>query len=104
MPGDLAAVQTELARLTAVVTSPATSVAAPRPTAAARARALRSRLVAWRDGFTLTAHQTRVLDHAVVYARALNRWLTAPGEPGRHAAALSAWRVWRTDDPLLRNP
>ena len=104
MPGDLAAVQWELARLTAVMALPAAPVAAPRPAAAARARALRARLVTWRDRFALTAHQTRVLDNAVVYARALGRWLTAPGEPGRHAAALSAWRAWRTDDPLLRNP
>lgn len=104
LPGDLAAVQWELARLAAVMASPAARISVSRPSTAAQARAIRARLTTWRDGFTLTAHQSRVLDNAVVYARALSRWLTAPAEPGRHAAALSAWRVWRADDPLLRNP
>ncbi len=104
MPGDLVAVRRELARLTAVVISPAAPIAAPRPGAAARARALRGRLVTWRDGYALTAHQIRVLDHAIVYARALSRWLTAPRQAGRRAAALTAWRAWRADDPAMKAP
>ena len=63
---------------------------------------LRARLITWRDGFALTAHETRVIDNAIAYARALDLWLKAPGSAVRRAAALKTWRDWRADDPLLQ--
>jgi hypothetical protein len=102
MSSDLVTVRRELAGLASVVVSPAARVVAPRPVAAAKARALRARLITWRDGFELTAHQVRVLDNAIAYAGALGRWLKTPQDAVRHAAAGKAWRAWRAADPGMR--
>ncbi len=99
---DLATVRRELAGL-ASIASPASAQITTSGSAAARhASTRRTRLIVWRDRFELGAHQTRVLDNAIVYAGALARWLETPGSVARHAAALKAWRVWRADDPGLR--
>ena len=102
LPGDLAGVRRDLARLAVVVTSPTAATVDLRPSAAGQARTLRQRLIVWRDGFDLTAHQTLVVDHAVAYAGALERWLGAPRSASRRAAALRAWRAWRAADPVMR--
>ena len=99
---DRAAVHRDLAALTAIAVPPSAPAATARPAAALRAHRLRVRLMLWRDRFRLTAHQRGVLDHAVIYAGALARWLETPGSGARRAAALKAWRVWRADDPSLR--
>ena len=100
--GDLARVRRQLVKLSNLVASPSAALVASQPAAAQRAHALRSRLIIWRDGFALTAHESRVLDGAIAYAGALDRWLRAPAGAS-HRAALKAWRGWRADDPLLES-
>ncbi|HUK76707.1 MAG TPA: hypothetical protein VL117_03810, partial [Thermoleophilia bacterium] len=98
---DLARVRWELAGLTAIAGAPSAQITTSRPAEARHAHALRTSLILWRDRFELTSHQRRVLDHAVVYAGALARWLKKPGSAARRAAAQKAWRAWRADDPGL---
>jgi hypothetical protein len=99
--GDLATVRRQFARLAAIVASPAVRVTRPRRAAAAQARVIRAGLLTWRDRFELSAHQMRVLDNAIAYAHALSRWLRAPQDPARRAAAVKTWRVWHADDPAM---
>jgi hypothetical protein len=102
LPGDLASVRRDLTRLAAALASPVAAPAHPRPATADRARSIRAGLIEWRDRFALTDHQTRVLDNAIAYAAALDRWLRVPQSAARHAAALRAWRAWRAADPGMR--
>jgi hypothetical protein len=99
--GDLGTVRLVLAELADITTSPAARVGSPRPAAARRARLIRDELTVWRDQFDLTARQTRSLDHAIAYARALARWFKAPNDAPRQAAAIRTWRAWRAHDPML---
>jgi hypothetical protein len=99
--GDLMRVRELLVELVAVKASLPVSVSIRQTDAARRARAVRRDLIVWRDQFQLTRHQTRVVDAAIAYAGALARWLKAPTNATRHAAALKDWRAWRARDPLL---
>ena len=99
---DLATVRHELAGLASIARPPSALITTSDSAAARQAQTRRARLIMWRDRFELTAHQTHVLDNAVVYAGALARWLETPGSAARRAAALKAFRVWRADDPGLR--
>jgi len=75
------------------------TVAEPMPAQAAEALAWGTRLQHWKDTYTASPQDEKLVAAGIRFSKALARWLRHPDQDGAYRIYLHAWRVWdRVDD------